>query len=159
MSFIFLRDMNLTKTLAWSDEEHNILVQRTNEQIELEAKDSSKTISWAQHFRNVSLCLSEHGFSRSKNACQTYYWRRVIQPQDINAPSSKGDESSESSATYCSLEDSSNKRPLQETEICNEDPTLPSKKPCIDEPRPEAVDKIPERLDVSSLEQLVVFQF
>ena len=49
MSFFLLYDMNLTKTPIWSDEEHNILVQKTNKQIELEEEDRSKTISGADH--------------------------------------------------------------------------------------------------------------
>jgi hypothetical protein len=64
----------------WSDEEHDLLVQMTNDQIELEAEDASKMISWAEHWKQVPLRLQEHGYNRTPNACRGY-WKRVIESQ------------------------------------------------------------------------------
>ncbi|KAH7346153.1 hypothetical protein BKA65DRAFT_272310 [Rhexocercosporidium sp. MPI-PUGE-AT-0058] len=75
---------NPTPTLArWTDEEHQILVQLTNDQIELESQDHTQEISWAEHWRKVSVQLQESGYSRTNTACQSY-WKRVVETQKAN---------------------------------------------------------------------------
>jgi hypothetical protein len=61
----------------WSDEEHEILVELTNEQLDLEKKDESKVIPWARHWINVSERLHKKGFSRTSAACLGY-WKRTV---------------------------------------------------------------------------------
>ncbi|KAG4439166.1 hypothetical protein IFR05_005365 [Cadophora sp. M221] len=71
-------------TLArWTDEEHQILVQLTNDQIELESQDHTQEISWAEHWRKVSVQLHESGYNRTNTACQSY-WKRVVETQKAN---------------------------------------------------------------------------
>ena len=67
----------------WSDEEHDLLVQMTNDQIQLEEEDETMTISWTKHFQQVSARLQDHGYSRTPNACRGY-WKREIQSQQAN---------------------------------------------------------------------------
>ncbi len=71
-------------TLArWTDEEHEILVKLTNDQIELESQDHTQEISWAAHWRKVSSQLHDHGYNRTNTACQSY-WKRVVETQKAN---------------------------------------------------------------------------
>ncbi|KAH7410543.1 hypothetical protein BKA64DRAFT_741219 [Cadophora sp. MPI-SDFR-AT-0126] len=73
-----------SSTLArWTDEEHQILVQLTNDQIELESQDHTQEISWAEHWRQVSSKLHESGYTRTNTACQSY-WKRVVETQKAN---------------------------------------------------------------------------
>lgn len=73
-----------SSTLArWTDEEHQILVQLTNDQIELESQDHTQEISWAEHWRQVSSKLHESGYNRTNTACQSY-WKRVVETQKAN---------------------------------------------------------------------------
>ena len=73
-----------SSTLArWTDEEHQILVQLTNDQIELESQDHTQEISWAEHWRQVSAHLQESGYNRTNTACQSY-WKRVVETQKAN---------------------------------------------------------------------------
>ncbi|KAL5319076.1 hypothetical protein ACEPPN_014146 [Leptodophora sp. 'Broadleaf-Isolate-01'] len=75
---------NPPSTLArWTDEEHQILVQLTNDQIELESQDHTQEISWAEHWRKVSAQLQESGYNRTNTACQSY-WKRVVETQKAN---------------------------------------------------------------------------
>jgi hypothetical protein len=67
----------------WSDEEHDILVDLTNEQLELEKKDASKVIPWAKHWTNVSDRLHRKGHSRTSAACLGY-WKRTLGAQKAN---------------------------------------------------------------------------
>jgi hypothetical protein len=67
----------------WSDEEHDILVDLTNEQLELEKKDQSKVIPWAKHWVNVSDRLHKKGYSRTAAACLGY-WKRTVGAQKAN---------------------------------------------------------------------------
>lgn len=67
----------------WSDEEHDILVDLTNEQLNLEKKDSSKVIPWAKHWINVSDRLHRKGYSRTSAACLGY-WKRTVGAQKAN---------------------------------------------------------------------------
>lgn len=93
---------NTKSMLRWTDEEHKILVQLTNDQIHLEHEDKSQEISWAgeltilrefclwhvtctdymflAHWRKVSAFLQEHGYNRTNTACQGY-WKRVVESQ------------------------------------------------------------------------------
>ena len=82
MSFSIENPMQ-KKFPPWSDEEHNILVEMTNEQIELEAKDPSRVISWPEHWANVTESLRKHGYSRTEGACRTFS-RRLMESQDLN---------------------------------------------------------------------------
>jgi hypothetical protein len=67
----------------WSDEEHDILVDLTNEQLELEKKDESKVIPWIKHWINVSERLHKKGYSRTSAACLGY-WKRTVGAQKAN---------------------------------------------------------------------------
>jgi hypothetical protein len=67
----------------WSDEEHDILVDLTNEQLELEKKDETKVIPWARHWINVSERLHKKGYSRTSAACLGY-WKRTVGAQKAN---------------------------------------------------------------------------
>jgi hypothetical protein len=67
----------------WSDEEHDILVDLTNEQLELEKKDETKVIPWARHWINVSERLHKKGYSRTAAACLGY-WKRTVGAQKAN---------------------------------------------------------------------------
>jgi len=67
----------------WTDQEHNILVQMTNDQLALERKDKSKVIPWSRHWENISTRLREHGYSRTGPACQGY-WKRTVEAQRVN---------------------------------------------------------------------------
>jgi hypothetical protein len=86
--FILLNDVRRVKMppgpeaalLRWSDEEHDLLVQMTNDQIELEEEDESMMISWTKHWKQVSSRLQEHGYSRTPNACRGY-WKRGMESQ------------------------------------------------------------------------------
>ncbi|KAG4428299.1 hypothetical protein IFR05_016218 [Cadophora sp. M221] len=64
----------------WTDEEHQIL---TNDQVELESQDYTQEISWAEHWRKVSVQLHESGYNRTNTACQSY-WKRVVETQKAN---------------------------------------------------------------------------
>jgi hypothetical protein len=68
---------------GWSDEEHDLPVQMTNDQIELEERDESMMISWTKHWKQVSSRLQEHGYSRTPNACRGY-WKRGRELQKAN---------------------------------------------------------------------------
>jgi hypothetical protein len=72
-----------TTVLRWTDKEHDILVTATNKQIEIEAKDKSKEISWSRHWQKISSILHQHGYSRTAVACQGY-WKRVFEIQKAN---------------------------------------------------------------------------
>ncbi|XMA17492.1 hypothetical protein WAI453_010283 [Rhynchosporium graminicola] len=74
---------NSSSLARWTDEEHQILVQLTNDQIELESNDHSQEISWAAHWRKVSAQLQASGYNRSNTACQSY-WKRVAETQKAN---------------------------------------------------------------------------
>lgn len=67
----------------WTDEEHQILVQLTNDQIELESLDHTQEISWDEHWRQVSAQLHGSGYNRTSTACQSY-WKRVVETQKAN---------------------------------------------------------------------------
>jgi hypothetical protein len=67
----------------WTDEEHDILVDLTNEQLALEAQDGSKVIPWARHWDNVSSRLHKAGYSRTSAACLGY-WKRTVGAQKAN---------------------------------------------------------------------------
>ena len=72
-----------TTASRWTDKEHDILVTATNTQIEIEAKDKSKEISWSRHWQKVSSILHQHGYSRTAVACQGY-WKRVVEIHKAN---------------------------------------------------------------------------
>ena len=72
-----------TALLRWSDEEHDLLVEMTNDQIQLEEEDEAMVVSWTKHFKQVSARLAEHGYHRTPNACRGY-WKREIQSQQTN---------------------------------------------------------------------------
>ncbi|KAL2059807.1 hypothetical protein VTL71DRAFT_10191 [Oculimacula yallundae] len=74
---------NSTSLARWTDEEHQILVQLTNDQLELESHDHSQEISWAAHWRQVSVQLQESGYNRTNTACQSY-WKRIVETQKAN---------------------------------------------------------------------------
>lgn len=76
-------DPTYKKGKPWSDVEHDILMRITREQLELEALDSSRTISWPEHWKNVSSFLKEHRYARTAGACRIY-WTRIMESQDIN---------------------------------------------------------------------------
>jgi hypothetical protein len=126
-------DTTQKKVQAWSAEEHNILVRMTNEQIAVEAKDHSRMIPWAEHWRNVSSCLRKHGYIRTTDACRIYS-RRVIESQDANtqfaAQESGGNPAGTAIPGSVNLDYSnSNKRPLpQEMDIPSEEGSSPSSK-------------------------------
>jgi len=67
----------------WQNEEHDILVDLTNEQLDLEKKDASKVIPWAKHWVNVSDRLHKKGYSRTAAACLGY-WKRTVGAQKAN---------------------------------------------------------------------------
>jgi len=67
----------------WTDEEHDILVDLTNQQLALEAQDDSKVIPWARHWDNVSSRLQKAGYSRTSPACLGY-WKRTLGAQKAN---------------------------------------------------------------------------
>jgi hypothetical protein len=66
------------KLLRWSQDEIDILVQMTNDQLELEAQDASMMISWNQHWKKVSSRLAANGFNRSSTACRGI-WKRGVE--------------------------------------------------------------------------------
>lgn len=68
--------------LRWSEEEIDILVQMTTDQLELEAQDKSMMITWNQHWKKVSSRLKEHGYSRTFTACRGY-WKRGVEAQRL----------------------------------------------------------------------------
>jgi hypothetical protein len=72
-----------TTSSRWTDEEHDILVDLTNDQLALETKDESKVISWSRHWDNVSSQLHKHGYSRTPAACLGY-WKRTVGAQKAN---------------------------------------------------------------------------
>jgi hypothetical protein len=64
--------------IEWSREEEDILVQLTRDQLALEAKDKTKEIPWADHWRSVSTRLYEKGgYSRTPNACSARWTKTV----------------------------------------------------------------------------------
>ena len=71
------------KQSRWSKEEIDELVRMTNNQLELEAQDASKTISWKQHWKAVSARLKQLGYRRSFTACRGI-WNRGIETQRAN---------------------------------------------------------------------------
>lgn len=72
-----------TALLKWSQEEIDVLLRMTNEQLELEAQDVSMVISWNQHWKKVSSKLKELGYSRSVTACRNT-WTRGAEAQQVN---------------------------------------------------------------------------
>jgi hypothetical protein len=72
-----------TTSSRWTDEEHDILVDLTNDQLALETKDESKVISWSRHWENVSTQLQNHGYVRTSAACLGY-WKRTLGAQKAN---------------------------------------------------------------------------
>jgi hypothetical protein len=104
---------------AWSDDEHNLLVQMTNDQLRLEGQDSSTIISWNFHWKRVALRLREAEFSRTAGACREYWKRQLLelhdndvranmQKQNNDIPNTEGEESVPDATS------SPNKRPLPE---------------------------------------------
>ena len=77
-------DPTQKKGKPWSDIEYDILMRMTREQLELEEQDRSRTISWTEHWKNVSSFLKEQKYARTEGACRTY-WTRIIESQEINA--------------------------------------------------------------------------
>jgi hypothetical protein len=73
-------EMAFLKQLRWSQEEIDILVEMTNNQLALEAQDASMMISWNQHWKRVSSRLKERGYSRSFTACRGI-WKRSVEAQ------------------------------------------------------------------------------
>jgi hypothetical protein len=124
------KDRMQKKLPAWGLEEHNILVEMTNHQLDVEAKDHSKIIPWTQHWRNVSSRLRERGYNRTPNDCKIYKRSIELQVGDTQFAASDGILAGESTAIPESIEDSnSNKRPLpQETDIPSEEGPSPSSK-------------------------------
>lgn len=81
------------KAQRWSSQEHNILVEMTNTQIELEAKDPSSVISWPEHWQKVKQRLREHGYIRTEGACQSYSKRLMeTQGNDFKEAEEESDE-------------------------------------------------------------------
>lgn len=75
-------DLTHKKGKAWSNVEHDILMQMTHDQLHLEAVDCSRTISWPDHWKNVSSFLKGHRYNRTASACRNY-WTRIMESQDI----------------------------------------------------------------------------
>jgi hypothetical protein len=132
-------DLIYEKAHTWSRKERNILVQMTKKQIELEAEDHSRTISWNDHWANVSAYLTEKEYSRTQFACKTY-WHRVAkfnaEGVDVRLGSPESSEAPGSASN--SLDDSySSKRCFPpEMETCSDEGTaLPSKKPRVEDLR------------------------
>ena len=67
----------------WTDEEHEILVDLTNHQLELEKQDETKVISWTKHWDNVATQLKKSGYIRTPAACLGY-WKRTVGAQKAN---------------------------------------------------------------------------
>lgn len=62
----------------WTDEEHNILVNMTNVTLAYEEEFPDRSVSWEEHWDNVSQRLDEKGFDRTPLACRVYY-RRLLE--------------------------------------------------------------------------------
>jgi hypothetical protein len=73
----------VTASSRWTDEEHDLLVDLTNEQLALEAQDPSNVISWNKHWMHVSSQLQKAGYYRTVAACKKY-WKRTIGVQMAN---------------------------------------------------------------------------
>lgn len=67
-------------SLRWSDEEHNLLVQRTNYQLQLEEEDESMIVSWKEHWEQLSARLAMRGYNRTPGACRNH-WKRSTELQ------------------------------------------------------------------------------
>lgn len=67
----------------WTDEEHDILVQLTIDQLALEKQDRAAIIPWAKHWKRVSARLKEHKYNRSFTACLGY-WKRCPESKKGN---------------------------------------------------------------------------
>ena len=57
----------------WDDSEHRILVDMTEQQLELERSDPLLIIPWPRHWKSVSQRLKDNGYSRSVEACSAYW--------------------------------------------------------------------------------------
>lgn len=69
--------------LKWTQEEYDVLIEMTNDQLKLEAQDASMQIPWSTHWKNVSSRLKELGCNRTPTACRGI-WRRGVQEQQAN---------------------------------------------------------------------------
>ena len=69
-----------TAPIRWTDDEHDILVKATNEQIALEKEDPSQEVPWKKHWRRMSRKLYEHGYTRNWGACRAH-WKRTVELQ------------------------------------------------------------------------------
>jgi hypothetical protein len=70
---------NLSYMLHWSDEEHNLLVGMTEDQLSLEETDESNVITWEEHWRKVSKKFSSEGLQRTADECSGY-WDFKVEP-------------------------------------------------------------------------------
>lgn len=75
------------KSLRWSQEEIDLLVNMTNDQLQLEAQDKSMMITWNSHWKKVQARLKERGFNRSWTACRGY-WKRGVEQENTVRPHS-----------------------------------------------------------------------
>lgn len=92
----------------------------TNEQLELEAKDRSRTISWSEHWQNISLRIQAFGYSRTNDACKAH-WRRVVESQHGNAlDAAQESDDSSTRGTEISTTDILNDSDSSKRHICSE---------------------------------------
>jgi hypothetical protein len=70
---------SLMYMLHWSDEEHNLLVGMTEDQLHLEGRDKSKVITWEEHWRKVSEKFDSQGLKRVADECSGY-WDFTVEP-------------------------------------------------------------------------------
>jgi hypothetical protein len=69
--------------VKWTQDEVDVLVEMTNDQLELEAQDESMVMTWSAHWKRVSSRLKELGHARTPTACRGI-WRRGVQEQQAN---------------------------------------------------------------------------
>jgi hypothetical protein len=72
-----------TTSFRWTDEEHDLLVELTNEQLALERQDRTNVVSWKKHWDNVSNQLHKSGYNRTPTACDGYF-KRTLGAQKAN---------------------------------------------------------------------------